>query len=424
MYNSGACQMINKKEHLKISKEKLGISNARYMENPQMFSFNPYETFNLDEFDTALPFDDINRYTLFLVIKQDKGGDFAMIHSDKKTLSLGSTTINGIVKKQVDLDVGRPHIFMYKGSSGKSIKNKIFDPSVRLESPNKTEDFKNKIHIADLIIYDNILNQSEIKIQESALSMQYSISLPNDSSYYNSQGDIVFNGSIESPFNHRVTALGHDKGVNFNKLKSKNTNHESILIGSIKEIKNNSIFWADNNLPLEFETDVLKRIWKVTSTHSIEEDFNVAFDLKSLEINTAANDYILVVSQNKDFKDAEEFPLEIQNDQFIGVINNAPDKYFTIKQVGKPNSNNIGIEMSFPNPSKIDLKTPVSLSAKSDITGTLAIHSLNGQKLMSKNVLLQANRNHKEEIIFPFAGLYFITFSNDQVTITNKIFIL
>lgn len=89
--------------------------------------------------------------------------------------------------------------------------------------------------IAEIIVYDKLLNRKQINKIESYLAIKYGISLPLTSNYYNSNGGIIWDPLQHKGFEHNLTSIGKDKNTNLNQLQSRNEYSDvNLTLGWIK----------------------------------------------------------------------------------------------------------------------------------------------------------------------------------------------
>ena len=145
-------------------------------------------------------------------------------------------------------------------------------------------------YIPEIILYDRVLNPAERRRVESYLAIKYGISLSQvfPTSYFNSQGDIIWNATRENRFNQNIAAIGRDDGSGLLQKTSSSSSEQSFLTMSLsqRELANNRfLFWADNGGGMHFAPQYggwrkSQKVWQLQKTeaiqgHSIVQDFDL-----------------------------------------------------------------------------------------------------------------------------------------------------
>ncbi|MBK6573620.1 MAG: T9SS type A sorting domain-containing protein [Saprospiraceae bacterium] len=214
--------------------------------------------------------------------------------------------------------------------------------------------------IAEIIVYDKLLNRKQINKIESYLAIKYGISLPLTSNYYNSNGGIIWDPLQHKGFEHNLTSIGKDKNTNLNQLQSRNEYSDVNLTLGLNQIEscnndnkstilNNSyLFWSDNNKSSIFKrkdgnSDILsvERIWQIEHKGDLGKGEGLEFNIKLKDSlpNPTNNTLWLVCNKNSMgnlsgvSKDAIKVKLQLEeNNSYKGIINekfNSCDFYFT-----------------------------------------------------------------------------------------------
>ncbi|MGD1871795.1 MAG: DUF4347 domain-containing protein, partial [Mastigocoleus sp.] len=203
--------------------------------------------------------------------------------------------------------------------------------------------------IAEIIIYDQALTDSDRNQVESYLSLKYGTTLDSSVNYVDSFGNIIYEstGSLSGYIND-IAGIGKDDGSALNQTQSRSVNSDSIvIIGNASDLDNGEfLIWGNNNddngtieevstgVPVSIgDRNRLDRVWRVSETGDVGS-VDISFDLSSLSVNgTQASDFNLLIDNDGDFTTgatsigADSFSAGIVN--FTGVDLN-DGNYYTL----------------------------------------------------------------------------------------------
>ncbi len=198
--------------------------------------------------------------------------------------------------------------------------------------------------IAEVIAYDDRLDDAEQQNVESYLALKYGITLEGKD--YKFANTTIWRRSDNTAYNNDIAGIGRDNISALLQSKSKSINEDALVtIQAESALDNNDFFvWGNNNAVLNNRNTVdipatwgerLERIWKVRKTNS-PGTFRVSFDLSALGISYPSIDsYVLLHSSNTTFATATEHltgkVLNATNTEisFTGLSLNDGD-YFTL----------------------------------------------------------------------------------------------
>ena len=269
--------------------------------------------------------------------------------------------------------------------------------------------------IAEIICYSSKKTGVELVKIESYLSIKYGITISNTSggtngNYYNSNGDLIWDASVNSGYHHDVIGIGKDNTNKLNQKQSKTTeskltifvdnlaNSNSSNTGTISNNQsfvmvghNNGSLKSDSIIDLESPTEIkhrLSREWKITNTNfddnfalEIEWDSTGTFDL---------SDVRLLVDDDGDFSNAMVYgPADgltfrlgsiIVEDVNSSFIPKGSTKYVTLGSIDELTV--LPVDLLYfkgtQNGTSVDLKWETATEINSDYFEIL--HSLDGIK--------------------------------------------
>ena len=134
-------------------------SDSRASNSTETFNYNKYLKLEGNKNDLNIPIGNLNKFSLFVVFNKNthtKPKILSFVESIKKLKNLDT---NGIIK------INQKSIVISESFQG---------------------------GIAEIIVYDKLLNRKQINKIESYLAIKYGISLPLTSNYYNSNGGIIW----------------------------------------------------------------------------------------------------------------------------------------------------------------------------------------------------------------------------------------
>ncbi len=161
---------------------------------------------------------------------------------------------------------------------------------------------------------------------ESYLAIKYGITLDQSTpvNYYNSNGDIIFNTTLNASlggfleYNNDIAGIGRDDASELDQPASRSENDGSIVTvdrGSTISTDDTWLIWGNDGGALT-ESSVLtmpdtiesrlERVWRAAEQNEVLTT-SVSFDLTGLGLSTNANDFSLLIagnSTNADFSNA------------------------------------------------------------------------------------------------------------------------
>ncbi len=290
--------------------------------------------------------------------------------------------------------------------------------------------------LKELVLWDGIAEQKARKILESYLSIKHGISLYKKSNYYSSTKKKIWDAYYNKNFLYRVTGLGIDHNIKLNRLKGKNIDSDSLVIGidlndrlsvaTLTNLKNPKyLIWGDNGESLSFNNkNELNRVWRYQKTNFEDNTFfNFTFTLEDDILKKYQ--YFLVFSK-KEFK-TEKNNLYYLNPDYIhnmlfgyNIKLDANNNNFTILRKPKPDKEFFSI---FPNPAIIG--NPVILKFNNlDIDSMIKIDvfDISGKIIYHKNYKT-TNRKYNNKIIFKKTGVFLVRVQINNQIYTKKILV-
>ncbi len=335
------------------------VSDYRESISAETFNFNKYLKIAEKGKELNLPIGNLNKISLFIVFNSENKEDIATIHSGNKEIVITDSTVNSRNKYAYTNTDRKPKILTYVENIKKSNKldtNGVFRINRKKIDVNET--FQGGV--AEIIVYDKLLNKNQINKIESYLSIKYGISLPLTSDYYNSLGEIIWNPLQHEGFEYHLTSIGKDKISNLNQLQSRNAYSDFDLTIGLNQItthndenksnilNNSYLFWADNNgstiyKSKEPNSEILSidRIWQMEHKGNLGLGGGIEFKVKLKDSlpNPINNTLWLVYSNTKLVngssvnKGANMLKLKLDdNNSYTGILNekfNTCDFYFT-----------------------------------------------------------------------------------------------
>ncbi|MEP2374994.1 MAG: T9SS type A sorting domain-containing protein, partial [Ekhidna sp.] len=183
--------------------------------------------------------------------------------------------------------------------------------------------------VAEVILYNSELTDTERTRIESYLAIKYGITLNGgDYDYESADGTIFFPGNSDTDFasfRTDVAGIGRDDNSDYEQLTSSSINSTAVL-----SIAKNAVFggsdqyvaWAHNGtvITASAATDFpsgtegrLDRAWKIKLTNAPSGTIDMTFDLTGVNVDNAA-DLRIIVDADGDFSDATLLsPTVVQN---------------------------------------------------------------------------------------------------------------
>ncbi|MGE7910626.1 Ig-like domain-containing protein, partial [Lysinibacillus xylanilyticus] len=198
--------------------------------------------------------------------------------------------------------------------------------------------------IADIIVYDRVLNSTERQQLSSYLSIKYGYTL-TDVSYLNSTAGILWDATTNATYHHNVAGIARDDNGGLLQKQSNSTNPGHQVIMGLSEIsdKNSSntaqfskdmqyLMWGDNNQPFTYTQPLgdrahTERIWKVQNIGDVGQ-VEFAIPKEALPEKGA-----LLVG-NEDFSSAQEYSLTLRTingkEYYTTKLTFTDGQYFTL----------------------------------------------------------------------------------------------
>lgn len=246
---------------------------------------NPGLYFNAETIDNTLDLGKLATFSLFTVCQET---DTLL---EKIIVSLENDTAPEMVftnQRMAALD-----LYCYSNFN----KNKNLVPTIYAYAQNKSKDATQISHrlqlgrpprnqnlpvsfykgvIPEIILFNRYLSPRERQKVESYLALKYGISLNQEFpvSYFNSEGEIIWNAELHTTYNQNIAGIGKDDVSGLYQKVSESTQTPGVMkIALHNELKNNSfIIWGDNGRPLRFSDQMgirpLLREWKITTFHT------------------------------------------------------------------------------------------------------------------------------------------------------------
>lgn len=132
--------------------------------------------------------------------------------------------------------------------------------------------------VPEIIAYDRVLNSQERLQVASYLAIKYGITITEPTAqYYNSAGQLIWDGELYSSFHHNVAGIARDDSSGLLQVLSTSGNVPGLLTVAADHLPDNntSLIWGDNNMPLAPGTKtpgmpaLLQRKWLVVAHDSI-----------------------------------------------------------------------------------------------------------------------------------------------------------
>lgn len=143
-------------------------------------------------------------------------------------------------------------------------------------------------YIAEVLVYDRVLSNTEMQQVNSYLAIKYGVSLHQNhyKNYYNSLGENIWDYQKHKRFNRNITGIGKDTLGVLEQFSGINSNDEQVMSMKIrpknsKEIPDNYfVFWSDDAQDLVFEQQAEGRPKSLSRTWSLDylPDENVGLD--------------------------------------------------------------------------------------------------------------------------------------------------
>ena len=270
---------------------------------------------------------DLSQMTIFTVYQSNDVStekELWKINGNETSISLTTNSVNNLdydIKYQggfSEVPVISTYIQLFKPKN----KNVNYeDPKALIGSfsENKIKAFEGSI--AEILIYDKVLNSVNRQIIESSLAVEYGITLTNEKNYLSSLGKVIYDVQTNKDFAYRIAGIGRDDSLKLYQKQSHSTQKSFLVTMGLRQIapsnKDNNAFlndntfliWGDNNLDIDTFQDnqsslqlpLMKRQWKIQATgESIPElETTLRLNLSDIKLNNVnPKDELLLAIDN------------------------------------------------------------------------------------------------------------------------------
>jgi hypothetical protein len=261
---------------------------------------NPALFLNANSINNSLNLGKLASFTMFTVCQDTD------TVTEKVIISIENDSAPEMVltnKRMAALDVYRyanysknknliPKIYAY--SQNKSKDSSTISHKLQLGRPPRNQNLPVAAYkgiVPELILFNRFLSYMERQKVESYLAIKYGISLNQTFpvSYFNSKGEIIWNGEIHAKHNQNIAGIGRDDASGLNQKVSESIQTPGVLkIGHRNDLKNNTfLIWGDNGKALRFadgtEIRPLQREWEIVVSNSINDSVFAETDVMSME---------------------------------------------------------------------------------------------------------------------------------------------
>ena len=403
-----------------------------------LFNYHEYEQVNMQEFEKRYAIKEAEKYTFFLVFNSNAQDTICSITSGDHLLVLENDKVESQHSLPLDMPKNESHVFMYSGGSGKEVQEKVSSEfTVGKDAVDMNYEY---VHLAEVILYDRILNAEQKKKLESRLAIKYGIPLPQDSAYYDNDLKVVFDPSVEGEYVNHVTILGNDIELSNTQAVNIRSKILEVGLGRIRPIQKSSDYVgkrylciADNDGEFEFDGEnSLDREWKITGDVSQfeEEELTLKFNMPDDFIYDAEYDYYLINRSERGISEidvSQEKKLTWLNKSFImndgSYLLENTDRYFTILRDEKLGGLNEAL--TFKGPSLTSINTPTTFTVSTtgrEISGSILVYDVSGQLLSNEGIKTTSNR-YASLLSLSQPGTYFIVFENKKTQLVNKLIV-
>jgi len=400
--------------------------------NPWLFNYNTYSDVSLSEYSQSYDFDELKKFTAFLVFRNVNSGSIANFYSKDNLLQIQANKVVGSSEIPVNMSLGDSHILMYKGANGKRLKESLKLPKIVFESNDENRSSDENIYLAELKVFDKILRNNSIKALESALAIQYAIPLPVDSSYFSLNDEVIFKNDDNVFFNN-VRAIGRNDDLGLYTTQVIGNREESFIalgLGTINDMQpmkseikmigdNQYLFWTDNGKSLEFEEEGNKfyRSWKLSSYNFISNNNRIEISLFDFEREIDKYDYFIKTSSDENAEDeVSRFPISQNGNSFVDIHSNGEPIYFSIIRERIHENTEVQPLLNFRSPILINSDLKINTDKTSNYK--MSITSIDGKQLLSKKLPDDKLETSQR---FSMPGVYFITLNNGNTVLTKKL---
>jgi len=379
--------------------------------------------------------------SLFLVNSNPKSSDVLM---------LGSETVEPIVITDAEVKNQRalPYfatpdlskIIFYRDRWDRKISS---EPSLFLDNAEESL-------IAEIILFDRAISHDQQKRVHSYLAIKYGISLLETSDYISSDGAVIFNGSEETDYISRVTALGRDDKSELYQKQSINNRSDFFFCLSLDKLQDYNfknkgeltdgsfIFWGDDDKALEVSVNkedkqpAIARSWKFNLDAMLEDKKEVTLYIelpKDIQVLYPKNWYVNLGDNQDKLSENKIIKLK-QSDNNLWEATFYLDKkegmeqylrFVNISQDILPRSTT-ALEL-FPNPVKRGEKSMLSFQNPSEGDVNYFVRDESGRLLDNQNLRFDEG-SHSIEILFSHVGLHTVELIVGEKKYTKKIVVV
>ncbi|NJN22439.1 MAG: hypothetical protein HC812_16235, partial [Leptolyngbya sp. RL_3_1] len=168
--------------------------------------------------------------------------------------------------------------------------------------------------IAEVIVYgDGTLSAQQAQQVESYLALKYGIDLADGINYLDSQGNVIWNASVNGAYGNGVAGIGADLGSSLNQLQSRSSALGSLLtVGNGSDLNDGEfLIWGHDGATGEVTVDLptlpalnqrLNRVWQVAETGDVGVvDLTFAIADFFAAPRTTLNDFALLIDNDAIF---------------------------------------------------------------------------------------------------------------------------
>ncbi|MEA5575695.1 hypothetical protein [Anabaena sp. UHCC 0451] len=158
-------------------------------------------------------------------------------------------------------------------------------------------------NIAEILVYNSALTDAESNKVESYLAIKYGIPLSPGLDYTDSQGNILWDATVNSSYSHDIAAIGIDNVNSLQQLTSRSVNADDIItISNASDLSNGEfLLWGNDNDDdgAIAETSIssltrLDRNWVISEIGDVGA-VDLSFDLTNITVTgTEITDFLLL----------------------------------------------------------------------------------------------------------------------------------
>lgn len=211
--------------------------------------------------------------------------------------------------------------------------------------------------IAEVLVFSEILTDTERQRVESYLAIKYGITRnvaslsASEQDYLASDGATVFfDWDENTTYRHDIAGIGRDDGSCLTQKKSKSENNDAIVTMEVTSFNNDNSFmmWANDNAPMEDSENVefnsaqvksrLNREWRIQETGTVGTS-TITFELENITGPSGLgtnnlNQVVMLVDTDGDFTTGatiiEPLSIDAENKTATFSYNFTDGQYFTL----------------------------------------------------------------------------------------------